>query len=711
MARRSGLKRLLSAPLPLIASKVLQKGAQRMSLRKAEAQSRKTDTYGVEDSPNLARWLRRHDWLPETEPHWLPNALEAILKHEFDLLGSGPTVVTYGAVCRGFLGNHYDHRFERRDSYRPQVGDLPAGSLSSAQRIWDMIDSEYAPIDWQLDFRSGYRWNAGTFHQRIAIGKAPGADIKVPWELGRLQHLPILALGYALGSPDSESRYLAEFQNQVLDFQAWNPPEWGVQWRCAMDVGIRIANVLLAREMFFSAGAAWDDKFEAELARMARSHARFIVENLEWSPHHTGNHFLANVAGLLFAAACLESTPETDAWLAFSIQEFVAECRKQFLPDGGNYEGSTSYHRLSGEMAAWCCALLLGLPEERLQSLNRSHAESWKRKPALNPGPTPLYHPFGTYQQTPVPKDVLELIGHIGAFSEALTKPDGAVVQIGDNDSGRFIRIEDPSIPVLNHTAFVELTATLSGKLRNAPNDVAARIVRSITDSMLPNSQLAPRPVLESDLQGPQALKALLDLADQAPAGRREEYEWDLGPAAWEGLLLESFPDFGVYVFRSEQTFLSVRSGRADHDGRGGHSHNDALAMELWHNGDSLIADPGTFVYTPDPTMRDLYRSVKAHCVPHLDGLEPNPLEVGMFFLPDRSKASMIAFCDQGFAGCHLGYGEAVYRVVLLISSGLRVIDFFHGPGKRRLQREAFDQGRFLSPVPFSPGYGVQDKP
>ena len=46
-------------------------------------------------------------------------------------------------------------------------------------------------------------------------------------------------------------------------------------------------------------------------------HAVHIAANLEWTPEHRGNHYLSDIAGLIFAGAYLPSTEETDVWLAF----------------------------------------------------------------------------------------------------------------------------------------------------------------------------------------------------------------------------------------------------------------------------------------------------------------------------------------------------------------------------------------------------------
>ncbi len=48
-----------------------------------------------------------------------------------------------------------------------------------------------------------------------------------------------------------------------------------------------------------------------------------------------------------------------------------------------------------------------------------------------------------------------------------------------------------------------------------------------------------------------------------------------------ENLVSLAYPDFGIYVFRSRRLFLAVRCGAIGQRGRGGHAHNDQLAIEL----------------------------------------------------------------------------------------------------------------------------------
>src|SRR5262249_42583673 len=137
------------------------------------------------------------------------------------------------------------------------------------------------------------------------------------------------------------------------------------------DVAIRIANILMAVDLLRDAGAKLESSFLAVLASSTRDHALHILMNLEWSSEGRGNHYLADIVGLMFAAAYLPRTPESDDWLAFASREFIIEAERQFLVDGGNIEGSAAYHRLSSELVCFGTALILGLDEDETAALCR----------------------------------------------------------------------------------------------------------------------------------------------------------------------------------------------------------------------------------------------------------------------------------------------------------------------------------------------------
>jgi len=337
------------------------------------------------------------------------------LEHRFDLLGSGWVQVKHGMHCRGLEGYCYETSLcvEADREGRWLQGRINASNLRESQRIWRLVDHGYSPIDWQLDFKSGYRWSESTWHKDIPHGHKPGVDIKVPWELARMQHLPQFAFAYALATAETHGTgggikqkeehsaaagvfaepavYVREFRNQTLDFIATNPPRFGVNWNSTMDIAIRVVNWLVVYDLFRAYGVKFDEEFEKVFTRSVYGHGLHIVSNLEWRAALRSNHYLADIGGLLFVAAYLCINPETDAWLAFAVQELIKETELQFYPDGANFEASTSYHRFSAEIVAYCTALILGSPEAKKAALEQYDHSLVKGEPRLEPSPLTFY--------------------------------------------------------------------------------------------------------------------------------------------------------------------------------------------------------------------------------------------------------------------------------------------------------------------------------
>ncbi len=591
------------------------------------------------------------------------------LGHRFDLLGSGWVRVRYGMACSGF-GSHV---------YPPGPQSPPSptpGNKVRAAAIRAMIGAGYEPIDWHLDFKSGYRWPDRLPSGAIRYGHEPGADIKVPWELARLQHLPGLALAFILaghGDADFEEPevYEQEFRNQSLDFMAANPPGFGVNWVCPMDVAIRAANLCLALGLFRRHGARFDHDFLAEMAASLTAHGRHIRTHLEWHPKHRANHYLTHICGLLFIAATLPNSPETEAWLTFSKDQLIPEVERQFTPDGANFEASTCYHRLSAEMAVYATALVLGLGE------------------------------------TPFPPWYFERLERMAEFTLHVTKPDGQVVQIGDNDSGRFFNLCPADEDDLDHTSLIAAVAGLFPRpdfLDFAGDGMALEtgLIRALAGGTPCKGTAEPlaaerRSISETDMEAPSGGR---EIAIDLPDG-----------TVFEGVNACAYPDFGLYIWRGPRFFLSVRCGPVGQNGNGGHGHNDQLAMELQIDGEDWAADPGSYVYTADPKTRDAYRSVLAHTAPRRGTQEPARLDLGLFRLEDRAKARCLGFDKTAFHGLHTGFGTPVHRTVTLEQGRIVIRDAFEGENQQKPERITVSRPEdlreaFALTVPFSPGYG-----
>ncbi len=624
--------------------------SRRVKARWAERRDNKLGTFRPNWQERLAVRLQPlSDGLLRAREADILDLSAACVAHCFDVLGSGHVEIHHGLHCRGFEGRAYSAKtVPTADSKGCWLASIiNTSNLAESQKIWALVDVNYKPIDWQCDVRSGYRWRENCWHQRIRFGHLPGVDVKVPWELARMQHAPVLALAYAsaqsgfVGFAQPET-YLREFRNQVIDFIATNPPRYGVNWVCPMDVGIRIANLLLAFDLFRAHGACFDMEFEHELARSVRAHGAHIFANLEWQPVIRGNHYLADLGGLLFAGAYLPGDDETDAWLAYGLTELPGEIDYQFRGDGTNFEASTCYHRLSAEIVAYSLAVALGLPAARLKRLpvNTPGADgsaTGVRDPRLGPRLTAI-------------TDFLLLIA----------RPDGRIPQIGDNDSGRFVRLL-PSVSSQRPHVDDDLD----------PSSTVAALIGLMTDSET------------VEVGAPYGLESTIvrNLASGTTVGKRIDFDAQM-PLGRSSLHSSHsfFPDFGVYIYRQTSWHLCVRCGPNGIRGHGGHGHNDKLSFELALNGANFFTDSGTYVYTASEDLRNAFRATIAHNTLVADGREQNdwPLGVvGLFRLGNHARERVIRADSYGFEGCHEGYGPPHRRQFSFTTEGPVCEDWF----------------------------------
>ena len=203
---------------------------------------------------------------------YLPGAIQQADARYFQL----PAPDRYGeweAILRDLGENYLAHRFNilgsgwtevRRDTSPAET--VNRSNRTVAETIYGSIVGVYKPIDWHLDIKSGHRWRADIWYRDIRYRGLPGVDAKLPWELARMHHLAQLALAHALTLAGrtgfrKANVYTDEFRNQTLDFISANPPRFGINWCCTMDVAIRAANLLVAHDLFRAAGHSFDVEF------------------------------------------------------------------------------------------------------------------------------------------------------------------------------------------------------------------------------------------------------------------------------------------------------------------------------------------------------------------------------------------------------------------------------------------------------------------
>jgi hypothetical protein len=251
-------------------------------------------------------------------------------------------------------------------------------------------------IPWHRDILAGYEWDRCRFYKQVEIPYGQ-ADIKVPWELSRCQHLPTLGMAYVT---TGDSGYAAEVVTQIDDWISANRPGYGVNWACTMDVAIRTVNWLWAYHLVSDASQVTDE-FLTRLLASLLYHGRHIAQNIERYEHGiTTNHTLADYVGLLYLGLLLPELADASEWTRKGYDGVLACMRSQVTVEGVHYENSVPYHRLVLEMFVGSYVL------------------------AERNG-----HPF--------PDDCRQSLERMFDFVKHYTRPDGLAPLLGDSDDGR----------------------------------------------------------------------------------------------------------------------------------------------------------------------------------------------------------------------------------------------------------------------------------
>lgn len=266
-------------------------------------------------------------------------------------------------------------------------------------------------INWNRDPLSGIDWPL-EYHGDINLFRGDGSDARVLWELNRLSHLITLGRAYVVlsearpsGRAHSDDAELlsSEFLSQLRSWRQQNPVGLGANWSCAMEVSLRSMN-LLAAFVLFLPSAQIDADALPELLMMFDQHGAHIRRNLEYSHIATSNHYMCDVAGLLWLGIMLPELQDARAWREFGLRELLNETDKQILPDGADSESSTGYHRLKLELLLYSFVLC----RENGIEIDQKY---WQKLRAM------------------------------ADYTRAYLRPDGRAPLIGDSDSGQVLPI------------------------------------------------------------------------------------------------------------------------------------------------------------------------------------------------------------------------------------------------------------------------------
>lgn len=296
---------------------------------------------------------------------------------------------------------------------RHEVDLLGSGPVNLGERI-----------DWALDFKSGTRWAMnGSLGLPVNDLDNP-SDIKVPWELSRLQWLLPVGQAYIL---EGDEEYASFARAIIEDWIVANPVCRGPNWICAMDVALRGISIAWLFHACKKSKSWRDEEFIERLIKALLLHGRFIDLNLEYADVN-GNHLTSDLAGMTVIGITLGGQGIAGDWVSKSWSILSDELPKQVLDDGVCHEASLPYHRLVAE--------LFLMPMLARQNVG-----------------------------LPVERDYKKRLKKMADITLAATRPDGSIPVWGDADDGRALPLGTQ--PMNDHRYLVETLLTMDGPTSN----------------------------------------------------------------------------------------------------------------------------------------------------------------------------------------------------------------------------------------------------
>jgi hypothetical protein len=228
-----------------------------------------------------------------------------------------------------------------------------SAAQKACQRIVDLLGTGPValgtPIDWVRDYRVGICWPPGFARSIDYVNRDRPSDVKVPWEISRLQWLIPAGQAYLL---TGEERYAEAARDILLEWIAANPLAYTVNWSCTMEAAMRLFAWTWLFHVFARSDAWRDECFRIRFLASLYLHGDFTRRHIEKADIN-GNHYTADLAGLVMAGYFFGNVGDARRWREIGWSGLQEEIERQVFDDGIDFEASAAYHRLVCELFMW----------------------------------------------------------------------------------------------------------------------------------------------------------------------------------------------------------------------------------------------------------------------------------------------------------------------------------------------------------------------
>ena len=444
-------------------------------------------------------------------------------------------------------------------------------------------------INWHKDYINGFEYPVKLFDKiKISEWFDEGIDVKFPWEVSRFYFAIKLAQNYAISK---DEKYYQKFKELVIDWIDKNPFCFGINWICTMEIAIRAINWIVAVNILGDIFEK-DEEFQMIFDRSLFHHAEYISNFPEIGKNaHTWNHTTADYTGLFFLSLTLKDYNKSAKWLNQAVNGLEECLRYQVYDDGVNFEASIPYHRLVLEMFAYSAIMA------KIHNIEFS-------------------------------KEYYTLLFKMFEYSAAYMDQNGNAPQLGDNDSGRILKIDHCTEN--DHSYLLDLGEHIYNYMfksqcekRNSEFKSWLPVIDKLNISIL---NFKPR----------QTDKSIY------------------------------FKQAGVYLLKNNLFSILVNFSKLGINGLGGHNHYDigSLILSFW--GKQLIVDSGTYCYTSSYYKRNQFRNRCAHNCVLFSEKYPKNLSEPAFTRPIRYNYSIESYEKSGISFYIFHKGNIVKQYLYL---------------------------------------------
>jgi hypothetical protein len=215
------------------------------------------------------------------------------------------------------------------------------------------------------------RWPLDSSFKINYYGKNRIDDIKIIWELNRMQFLQLLSKAYFLTKKEEYSQKVIDYINSWIDE---NPYLRGVNWMEGIEAAVRMYSWIFAY-FYIVSSSSLDGTFNKKILKSIYQHAKFIRNFISDKWIINNNHIFAELSGLILIGLSFPQFKESTEWINFGLKKLKKEVNRQIFDDGFLWEHSLGYHKFVTELIILVIILLkknrYNVPKSIMSKLNK----------------------------------------------------------------------------------------------------------------------------------------------------------------------------------------------------------------------------------------------------------------------------------------------------------------------------------------------------